>query len=279
MSIVVKTAAPPEPLTKAITRAVARGRAEPAGVRRADDGGGRRDVGDVAALPDVSAQRLRGAGADPRGGRHRRRGRLLGGAADAGDRRARRARRAARRRAAADSRPLARLGDRRRRGRHRRRDRGCCGCSARCSTASRPYDPIVLGSVSIVLVARRARRQLSAGAAGHARRRRRRRSARADAPSRSISTTHRVAWMLLVMWRQARARPRDGGRNEARQEEDPQGNRKERSQGAEEARAGTRGRPGERRRLVHRYAGQGRGTRWRRRSNLEDMGKSRGVAP
>ena len=122
MSILVKTASAPEPLASD-HQGRRGGRAESTGLWREDDGDGGGDVGGVAPLPDVSAERLRGARAGARGGRDRGRGRLFGRAADAGDRRAHRARRAARRRAPPDPRPLAGLGHRRRRRRHRRRDR------------------------------------------------------------------------------------------------------------------------------------------------------------
>ena len=168
MSIVVKTAATPEPLTKAITRAVAV--VEPnqavSGVRTMES-----VVGTSVTSRRFSMYLLSGfarAGADPRGGRHRRRGRLFGGAADAGDWRAHRARGAAPRRAAADPRPLARLGDRRRRGRHRRRDLAVAAArhdalrrhairSRACSAPSRSCSSrVVLGAS--YLPARRAMR-------------------------------------------------------------------------------------------------------------------------
>ncbi len=56
------------------------------------------------------------------------------------------------RRAAPDSRPLARLGPRRcRRWRSAGRS-ACCGCSARCCISVTSYDPVVLGSVSVLLI-------------------------------------------------------------------------------------------------------------------------------
>ena len=121
-------------------------RAEPAGDERADDGRGRRRVGGVAPIPDVPAERVRAARAGARRGRDRGRGRLLGGAAHAGDWRADGARRPDARRAAPAHRPQPALDARWASAWGFLRPSRCCGSLGNLLYEVKASDPTVLGS-------------------------------------------------------------------------------------------------------------------------------------